>query len=66
MDRLINYYLWLQMTCGPCRSVSRYSRLQAVLPGFNSRRGQWSEFFSSPPRPDLYPGFYLIIKAAGA
>jgi len=27
-------------------------RLQAGRQGFNSRQGQWRDFFSSPPHPD--------------
>jgi len=33
-------------------SVSIVTRLQAELPGPNSRQGQWRNFVSSSPRPD--------------
>jgi hypothetical protein len=43
-------------------SVSTVTRLRTRRPGFNSRQGQWWEFFSSPPRPDRFWGPHSLLS----
>jgi len=41
-------YSWMSVTQGIINTR------RAGWPGFNSHEGQWWDFFSSPPRPDLF------------